>query len=100
VPETAINISDRNSRYWQSKREILSEIFIDKRDYISRNVFVVSLFESLIADNIVHIRPHNLFCEEAKCFLQRNGVPLYLDDDHLSDNGARLIVDEIFKSAQ
>lgn len=100
VPETAINISNRNLRYWESNREILSEIFIDERDYISRNVFVVSLFESLIADNIVHIRPHNLFCEEAKCFLQRNGVPLYLDDNHLSDNGARLIVDEIFKSAQ
>lgn len=100
VPETAINISKRNFRYWQSNEEILSEIFIDERDYISRNVFVVSLFESLIEDNIVHIRPHNLFCEEAKCFLQRNGVPLYLDDDHLSDNGARLIVDEIFKSAQ
>ena len=100
VPETAINISDRNFRYWASNGEILSDIFINESDYESRNEFVLNLFDSLTAENIVHIRPQNLFCEEAKCFLQRQGTPLYLDDDHLGDNGASLIVNEIFSSAQ
>ena len=100
VPETAINISERNARYWKYNDEIISKIFINELDYNNRNEFVISLFDSLAEDNIVHIRPSNLFCEESKCFLQRNGIPFYLDDDHLSDNGARLIVNEIFNSAR
>jgi len=95
VPETAIDISARNMRYWGLKGEIPSEIFINESDYNSRNEFVISIFDSLTMDNIVHIRPRNLFCEKSKCFLQKNGIPLYLDDDHLGDNGARLIVNEI-----
>jgi len=100
VPETAIDIFKRNFRYWASNGEILPELFIRESDYNSRNKFVVNIFDSLTTDNVVHIRPQNLFCDESKCFLQMNGVPLYLDDDHLGDNGARLIVNEIFSSAQ
>lgn len=100
VPETAIDIFDRNRRYWMYNGEILSDLFINESDYESRNEFVLNLFDSLTTENIVHIRPQNLFCEESKCFLQRHGTPLYLDDDHLGDNGARLIVNEIFSSVQ
>jgi hypothetical protein len=35
-----------------------------------------------------------LFCntlQEGRCLLQRNGEPLYIDDDHVSQLGARLI---------
>ena len=95
IPETAINVFERNSHYWNFNNKIISDIFINENDYLIRNQFVLESFESLKLENIIHIRPQNLFCENSKCFLQRNGIPLYLDDDHLGDNGAQLIVNEI-----
>jgi len=95
VPETAINIFERNLYHWQNNGEVISDIFIKEDDYQTRNEFVLDTFENLASDNIIPIRPRNLLCEESKCFLQRNGIPLYLDDDHLGDTGARLIVNKI-----
>jgi peptidoglycan/LPS O-acetylase OafA/YrhL len=95
VPETAINIFKRNFRHWQFKDEVLADVFINEEDYQNRNKFVNQTFEELSKGNIIHIRPGKLFCEESKCYLQKNTIPLYLDDDHLSDSGALLIINEI-----
>ncbi len=100
VPETAINIFKRNLRHWQRSGEVLSDLFIDESDYHSRNEFVSHTFEDLAKENIIHIRPREIFCEESKCYLQKNTVPFYLDDDHLGDEGASLIVSEIDKAYQ
>ena len=100
VPETAINIFKRNLHHWQSSDEILVDVFIDKNDYKNRNGFVNLTFENLSRENINHIRPVELFCEESKCYAQRNTIPLYLDDDHLSDQGALLIINRINNAYQ
>jgi peptidoglycan/LPS O-acetylase OafA/YrhL len=55
-----------------------------------------NLMLDAIADtpNLVRVRPAALFCntlQEGRCLLQRNGEPLYIDDDHVSQLGARLI---------
>jgi len=100
VPETAINIFKRNSKYWNNNNQILDEIYTDANDYVVRNGFVNESLERLKSENIIHIYPSELLCDEFKCYMQINGVPYYLDDDHLSDIGALLIVEKINETYQ
>lgn len=46
---------------------------------------------------LIRLRPNRLFCDPdvaQRCYAQRNGVPLYSDDDHLNSAGARLVAKE------
>lgn len=53
--------------------------------------------------NLIRIRPDKILCDtfvEDRCVVERNGVRLYYDDNHLSNTGARLVVDEIMKHVE
>jgi peptidoglycan/LPS O-acetylase OafA/YrhL len=71
-----------------------------KRDVIERRYSeVVSLFDSFGAHkNLVRIFPTKIFCDEERCASSLQGVLLYYDDDHLSNEGAKLVVKEILKT--
>lgn len=71
-----------------------------KRDVIERRYSeVVSLFDSFGENkNLVRIFPTKIFCDENRCASSLQGVPLYYDDDHLSNEGAKLVVKEIMKT--
>lgn len=43
---------------------------------------------------VVFVDPVTLMCDE-RCPVEQDGVPLYRDDDHLSDAGAALVVPEL-----
>ena len=45
--------------------------------------------------NIKIYDPANKFCDDAKCYIIREGMALYADSDHISVNGARLIAKDI-----
>jgi hypothetical protein len=50
--------------------------------------------------NLVRIKPQELLCNTyttGSCVAQLDGVPLYFDSEHLSDAGARILVDEILR---
>lgn len=70
-----------------------------KKDVIERRYSeVVSLFDSFGENkNLVRIFPTKIFCDENRCASSLKGVPLYYDDDHLSNEGAKLVVKEILK---
>jgi len=60
---------------------------------------IVSLFDSFGENiNLVRIFPTKIFCDENRCASNFQGVSLYYDDDHLSNAGAKLVVNEIMKS--
>jgi peptidoglycan/LPS O-acetylase OafA/YrhL len=49
---------------------------------------------------VIWIEAAPVFCNtdvEARCIAERNGLPLYLDDDHLNLGGATLVAREILK---
>lgn len=50
-----------------------------------------------IPKSVTVIEPTSLFCDESFCDAVRDGKALYVDDNHLSLSGARIIADEIFK---
>jgi peptidoglycan/LPS O-acetylase OafA/YrhL len=41
--------------------------------------------------------PADLFCDATDCFIVRDGVALYSDDNHMSINGAAVVADEILR---
>lgn len=100
VPELAVDVSRANLLHRNRTGEILQEISVPYADYQTRNAFVLSVFDKLEAGNITRIKPAEIFCNSfimGRCAAQHNSVPFYYDDDHLSDTGAQMVIDEIFK---
>ena len=50
-----------------------------------------------IPKEVLVIDPAEIFCNEKNCQAANDGVAFYFDDDHLSVEGARLVVKEIIK---
>jgi peptidoglycan/LPS O-acetylase OafA/YrhL len=100
VPEIGWDIAKVNVRHFRSSGTPLREISIDHDEYRTRNAFVLDVlaeFEGM--PNFFAIKPEAIFCSTfvpGKCAAQYDGIPLYYDDDHLSDAGSRYLVDKIF----
>jgi len=102
IPEIAWNIAKKNWLYYREKGRILDEISIPYDDYKIRNRFVIEIFDSYSSSkNLYQIKPSNIFCDTFlpdRCVAQYKGVPFYFDDDHLSDTGAKLVIDKLLNS--
>ena len=76
-------------------------ITTDSNKFQSRIKYFDDGYDSIgINNNLIRIRADLIFCnsfEKLKCVSQINGIPLYYDDSHLSNDGARLVVNEIMK---
>ena len=98
VPEIAWNIARINLTYFRTHGKILDSLSIPESDYELRNQFILGVmkdYESRKIGKLQVVYPSSQLCStylEARCVAQVDGIPLYLDDDHLSDNGARLVV--------
>lgn len=101
VPEVAWNIARLNLTHFRTRGKVLDSVSIAHSDYESRNQFVLRIFEDLELRGVEKLQvvyPSNQLCNsylEARCVAQVDGLPLYLDDDHLSDDGARLVIQEV-----
>lgn len=101
VPEVGTDIYNANARYFRDKGEVLQEISIPEIDYRKRNRFVEDALSSFEGRSGFHgVQPYRVFCntfEPGRCVAQFDGVPFYLDDDHLSDHGAELLFASLFR---
>ncbi|MEM9742724.1 MAG: acyltransferase family protein [Pseudomonadota bacterium] len=61
-----------------------------------KNTWAINLFDELVKTrvNILRIDPSEALCANQRCKLLFDGVPLYHDDNHLSDAGARRLARE------
>jgi hypothetical protein len=101
IPEVGWDIPRLNfKRYMRGIDVVSSNVSTSYERFKIRNEFVNNLLDNLDTKNIFRVRPENLFCNtfiRDRCVAQINGVPLYFDSNHLSNEGARLIVDEVMK---
>jgi len=68
-------------------------------EFYQRQDFVLSVFHDLATRYPLHfIWPHEAFCHEHVCEVQRDGMPLYSDNNHLSVYGARSIWQIFYES--
>ena len=74
-------------------------ISTDYQLYLQRNKFALEILDS-IDDNILltRMRPDLVFCNTKKanrCNAQINSKPLYYDSNHLSNEGAEILIKEL-----
>lgn len=69
------------------------------KQYQKRIEETQKIFDSLQQENILRVYPEKIFCNHEKntCTAKIQNKILYRDDDHLSDSGSALLVNEIFK---
>ena len=51
-------------------------------------------------NNVRYLELSELFCKSDKCFAGRNGKILYMDDNHLSQNGSIYIAPYIYNEIE
>jgi hypothetical protein len=51
----------------------------------------------LLNPNVEIFDPTNLFCDSEYCYVVRNGIALFFDDNHMSVSGGNLIAEDLFK---
>jgi hypothetical protein len=69
--------------------------------YVERSEPTFKLLDSLRGDKIVRVYPHRLFCNtvvQGRCVTHSSSKVFYLDDDHLSEVGAEMLVGEIARA--
>lgn len=66
-----------------------------REDYLRRNEWVFSTYDSLGGDGVSRVYPHETLCPGQRCEVSRDGAPLYFDDNHLTMRGARLLASEV-----
>lgn len=92
IPELGWDIAKLNFLAGNTLRTITTSRHL----YESRNRFIIGVFDSYRAVNVHMVPVADLLCDMSRCYGQRDGVPLYYDDDHLSSRGADLVLDALF----
>jgi peptidoglycan/LPS O-acetylase OafA/YrhL len=99
IPEIGWNVADANWRHFQDKKDVLASVSIPYSDFLARNRFVTGVFDTFLGrKNFIPVSPGDIFCNsfvKGRCVAQFDAVPFYYDDDHLSDEGARYLVEEL-----
>ena len=101
VPEVGRNLPEYLTKVYIFNGVRIYNFTTDYNLYLKRNRLVLDTFDGLgERRNLIRIRSDLLFCDvgiKNRCATQFNGVPMYFDASHLSNTGARLVVDEIMK---
>lgn len=95
VPETGIDIKRYNFISYLDRGEMPREISTSANLYFARNAFVEDSLNKIDGALISHVRPADTLCNTLipeRCVVQYEGVPYYSDDDHLSQEGARMVL--------
>jgi hypothetical protein len=71
--------------------------------YKKRNKLVFEILDSIKNENIYRVYPHSYFCDKQikdRCVANDEKNIFYYDDDHLSLQGSKLVVDGIMKEIE
>lgn len=95
IPELKKNVPKSMGRsliYGNSIR-----VSITLEEYLNRNHYALrALNEAAKKCSAILLDPVPLLCDQARCYGDKNGQPVYFDDDHLSERGAGLLI-ELFQ---
>lgn len=95
IPEMGLNIPKALARDRLLGRE--QRYGMSLADYQARHAWVIQAQDAAVeACGAVLLDPLPLLCPDGWCHAERDGQPLYFDDDHLSEAGVMLIA-PVFK---
>jgi peptidoglycan/LPS O-acetylase OafA/YrhL len=95
IPEVGWDIPKYNFVSYLNDRSIPISISTSYERFKDRNSFVNDVLNNVHNyRNLIHIKPESHLCDsliKGRCVAQWNSTPLYYDDDHLSNAGARMV---------
>jgi peptidoglycan/LPS O-acetylase OafA/YrhL len=101
VPEVGWDVPHLNFKRYLADGHVPREISTAAATYRLRQSFAEAALDAAGPRAGLHVvRPAALLCDaqlQGRCIAQAGGVPLYFDDNHLSDAGARLVVAEMMR---
>ena len=106
VPEVGCDPYKYNLHYKNITGFELEALSFPVGEYDRRNEFFISTLDKFYEQNkatVIPVRLRSAFCQRygiEECVVVEDSVPFYLDDDHLSDAGADIVVKEIFKAIE
>lgn len=90
IPELGFNLPAEMTKALMQHRSPV--IPIDRQSFDLRQAGVMDMLARLDKiDGVDVFYPHTLLCDEAQCRTELDGKALYVDDDHLSPEGARFL---------
>lgn len=104
IPEVGCDPYKYNLNHKKNTGSQLVSLSFPVEEYDKRNMFVINIFDEFFKQNqqfFIPVRLRPAFCErkgQKMCVVIEDSIPLYYDDDHLSDTGANIVVDEILNS--
>ena len=103
VPEQGWDVSIRHAKILMLNGKLDSDISVSAQRYRERNADVLKIFDDLgQRPNLIRVHPEQIFCDSyvvGRCLATYGGQQFYFDDNHLSNAGARLVVDQILSAA-
>jgi len=109
IPEVGWNVSKKLIIKLGLNLNSLENLYKSKPLTTSHQVFykrsknIYSIYDDIKDSNLFRVYPENLFCNtliSKRCITHNDKKVFYIDDDHLSYDGASLIVDSINKIIQ
>ena len=92
IPEMGVNVPEKMSRAIIFGKKI-PEIYISLNDYYSRHRVVLEAQDAAAKQCGVNIlNPLPYLCHDGRCWGSKDNIPLYYDDDHLSEYGNKLLI--------
>lgn len=92
VPEFPLHVPSAVARATWLLGEDRAPVSMSLEDYEARTSHVEEMFSKLAREGVIERAPvRDFFCEQgedARCVAERNGTPLYFDDDHVGAEGA------------
>ena len=91
IPEVGVDVPSFFDRKKHFKRQV--DLSLSRAEYMSRNGEFIAMLEQLEKSFPMRVLyPDRILCPGATCKLVVDDVPLYVDDDHLSIAGAKLMM--------
>ena len=101
-PEVGWNIPEQNFKSFQFQgKQWPQTVSTSYQRYTERNAFAIAALDAVHLPGITRIKPAEILCNtwvQNRCVAQWKGRPLYYDDDHLSEEGASLLVRQIMNT--
>lgn len=102
VPEAGWNVPDYMSRfYWVNSESVFDESTASTgyKVFKDRNKRTIDALDNIKPNkNLLRVRPDNILCNSevaGRCITHSNGLIFYRDDNHLSDAGAKLLLEKV-----
>jgi peptidoglycan/LPS O-acetylase OafA/YrhL len=101
VPEAGWDVPRYSMARYLASGTVPEVISTSAHAFNLRNQFITAVLDEFDHPKVDRVRPASLLCgmhQESRCVVSWRGVPLYYDEDHLSNEGAAIVVNEIVRS--